>query len=319
LASGVGGWVRIGLGLWSCRRGALALAPAALLAAALSLTVFGALQAKAADQAPAEKNVATAPEGSAQVLIREVRDYLAQGDIGAAGVALKLLLRKAPRSAAGLLLLADLNLLLQRGAIAEVALEQAVAEGIPRTEVLTRLADAYIQQGQAQRVLDELTPPADNPTAAAVLAHQARAWVQLGPRVKARTLLDRALALDADNPLALTDLGRLALSQGRRDEAKPTLERVITTHLDAHEARAVLAETEQAEGRFAEAEGHLDEALALAPERWLYRWQRAMVRIALGKLTAARQDLDAVADVLPGFAGLNLGRARLALAEDASI
>ena len=270
------------------------------------------------DQALEEDEQAFGDPLTPLALLTRVRSDLAVGQVNSATAALRRLLHQDPANIPGLLILAELNLLIQRGAVAQTALTQAQQAGAPREQVLTRLAEAYLQQNDPRRVLDELADLADlePDLAAQMLAWQARAQVALGDRAQASALLGRALTLAPDHALVLTDLGRLTLLEGHRDDARATLDRVITLGRDTREAHAILAELDQAEGRPAAAESHLDAALEQAPERWLYRWRRAMVRIDLGKPAAASEDLEAAAAVFPGFAGLELARARLALAQE---
>ena len=276
------------------------------------------VQEQGQDQASDEDAREAAEAQTIAGLLERVRTDLAVGQVTSASASLRRLLRLDPGNQPGLLILADLNLLIHNGAVAEATLKQAEEAGVAREKLLTRLAEAYLQQDQPQRVLDGLADPAalEPDLAAAVLAWQARAQVALGKRAEAWALLERALTLVPDHPLALTDQGRLALVEGRRDEARATLDRAVTLGPDSREAHAILAELDQAEGRPDAAERHLNAALEQAPERWLYRWKRAMVRIDLGKLAAADEDLQAAAAVFPAFAGLDLARARLALAQE---
>ena len=275
-------------------------------------------QDPAQDQASDEDEQEAAEAQTIAGLLERVRTDLSVGQVSTASASLRRLLHLDPVNHQGLLILADLNLLIRNGAVAEAALKQAEEAGVAHDKLLTRLAEAYVQQEQPQRVLDGLADPEalEPDLGAAVLAWQARAQVALGERAEAWALLGRALTLVPDHPLVLTDQGRLALMEGRRDEARATLDRVITLGRDTREAHGILAELDQVEGRPAAAEAHLDAALEQAPERWLYRWKRAMVRIDLGKLAAAEQDLQAAAAVFPVFPGLELARARLALAQE---
>ncbi|WP_157817761.1 XrtA/PEP-CTERM system TPR-repeat protein PrsT [Candidatus Thiodictyon syntrophicum] len=256
------------------------------------------------------------PAKDSSRLLGETRALLAQGNVTGAKVALKLLLRNAPNNPEALSLLADIDLLLRRGGPAEVVLQRAITLGLPREEALARLGQAYLQQRQPQQVLAELAPPGDDPAvAAAVLAVQAQAQVQLGNRAAAAALLAEALGRDPDNLAALTGTGLLALANGERDGARAALERAVAAHADAHEALAVLAEMDQQDGRLAEAQCRYTAALQLSGRQWLYRFKRALVRIDLGDLEGAGTDLDGVESAFPEFVGLNLGRGSLALAQ----
>jgi len=257
-----------------------------------------------------------APAKDSSRLLGETRGLLAQGDVTGAKAALKLLLRNEPNNPEALSLLADIDLLLRRGGPAEVVLQRAITLGLPREEALARLGQAYLQQRQPQQVLAELAPPADDPAvAAAVLAVQAQAQVQLGNRAAGAALLAEALGRDPDNLAALTGTGLLALANGERDGARAALERAVATHADAHEALAVLAEMDQQDGRLTEAQRRYTAALELSGRQWLYRFKRALVRIDLGDLEGAGTDLDGVESAFPQFVGLNLLRGSLALAQ----
>ena len=248
-------------------------------------------------------------------LLGPVRAHLASGNVTAARVACRLLMREHPNNPEVLVQMADIDLLLRNGGPAEVVLERAIANGMPRERVLTRLGESYLLQGQPQRVLDALKPPGSDPALAAdVLALQARALLILGQGPAGTKLLDKALAFDPDNLAALTARGIFASTAGDLEAARAAFDRAIAAHADAHEALAMRGETLLLEGRPVEAEAGYTAALEAAPSQWLYRFNRALVRIDLGRLDDAEQDLEQVQTAFPDFVGLGLGRGKLALA-----
>ena len=287
--------------------------PAILAAADGAGSAADAGPGPAPGPAPAE----APPETGA--LLGPVRAQLAAGNVTAARIACRLLMRQYPSDPDVLVQMADIDLLLHNGGPAEVVLNRAVAAGSPKEQVLVRLGESLLQQGQPRRVLDELAPPAGDPVLAArVLALQARAQSQLDNRAAAAKLLDQALTLDPGNPAALGAQGDLARLAGDVEAARAAYARAIAAHPDAHrdthQALAALAELDHQAGQTSAAEAGYTKALEIAPEQWMYRYERALARIDLGHLDDARQDLDQVEGAFPDFIGLPAGRAALAFA-----
>ncbi|MEP7116716.1 MAG: hypothetical protein ABI880_04000 [Acidobacteriota bacterium] len=117
-------------------------------------------------------------------------------------------------------------------------------------------------------------------------------------------LWSRAVALDANNDVALFNLGQALSAEGRPDAAMLQYERLVAlvpdhapgrralSVLQANKAQAV-ADADAQAGRLARAVTGYDRVLALDPLRLRARVNRGMARVSLGDVTGGVPDLEA--------------------------
>lgn len=148
------------------------------------------------------------------------------------------------------------------------------------------------------------------------------------------TLWTRAVALNADNDVAIFNLAQALVSAGLPDAAIPQYERVVALVPDHEPAKRALAsvqagkaqaqaDADAAAGRLAQAVRGYDRVLALDPGRRQARLNRGMARVGLGDVAGGVPDLEAavqagnqdpeVASAL-AFGWVTLGRAADAIA-----
>jgi len=182
--------------------------------------------------------------------LRDVRDYLTQGQLRSAIIELKNVLQSNPDDVEARFLLGKAYLDANNNAAAESQLRKAKALGLESDELELMLAYARLRQGQLEEVISE-TPDASTPET----------------DIQRDLFVARAEAL---------------LGLGQIDEAQATLDRVLAR---GPHARALAAKSQIAllAGETTAAREHLDQALRLAPEdahlvtldaQWLFRQRR---------------------------------------------
>ena len=146
---------------------------------------------------------------------------------------------------------------------------------------------------------------------------RAQALHRLGQLREAEPLYRAVLELAPADGLANHRLGMLLLQSNRADEAEPVLRRSVEAPRPAAEAMAHLGLALHQLGRYEEALDCLERADAADLGARLPLW-RASTRVELGRLDAARADLDRALAMDPGFteARLHHSRLRLLLDED---
>lgn len=255
-----------------------------------------------------------APIGLADAL-DDARGYWEQGELNSAGLVLKEHLRGSPQDVEARILLARVYLDLYQGEAAERELRKAQSAGAPRGRILEPWARALLLAGEYQRVLDEVAVAAvSTPAQTAVLAAlRGDAERALDREEAALAEYERALTLDPGQTDALLGKARLALMDGRIDDARTILE--AATAAEPHAARAweLLGEVDFARGDYAGAEQSLIKALIAGRNKWMPRFKRALARLELGELDAAARDIDVVAETFPDFPGLFFARGALLL------
>lgn len=236
---------------------------------------------------------ALAVGGEAQRYLEEARQYLAKGETKAAVIQLKNLLREEPQHAQGRLLLGEAYLRLGEGAGAIKELTKARELGVAPERWSVPLAKAYLLQGQAKKLLEEIQPQASLALGlrAELMALRGMAQLMLGEQEAARQAFEQALQLVPDNETGHLGLARLALLEKQPQVAKQEAERVLKANPDHLDAWLIVAESQRFEGKWGEAATAFTEVLKRSPKDIRALSGRAAVLLAQNKQDAARQDL----------------------------
>ncbi len=136
----------------------------------------------------------------------------------------------------------------------------------------------------------------------------------LGRGQSAEAAMTEALGLDPKNPRVAVARAGWAIAAGRPVEARSLLEAALAQGSESPLAWEMLGALAQRAGDPKAADAAYAKAVG-SPTGWLVHYKRALLRIDTGDLDGATEDLEAVAAVRPGFAGLAYGRGRLALAQ----
>ncbi len=241
--------------------------------------------------------------------------YWRDGALPEAMVTLKSIIQARPDGVDARLLLARVHLDLRQGAAAEQALNRALGAGAPAAEVGPLMIEALLQQRAFARALDAAStgPGAADPQARAeLLAMRAEAYRGLGDMEQAQLILDQALRIAPDNAAALIERARQQAALGAPERARATLDQALALAPNEADLLMAAAELAMADRRFADADRWLTDALVSTRQNWWAYYLRALTRIELGELDAARKDIDAGRKRFSQFLGFDYADAQLA-------
>jgi tetratricopeptide (TPR) repeat protein len=211
--------------------------------------------------------------------------------------------------------------LLRRGdpdaALAEL---EAVIDTNPWAPLLASVA--HLEGGDIQAARGAIDRDPIGKIGAWHAAQRGAVELAVGNTEAAEELLTRALALDAENPRALSLLSTTALTQNRIQEARSYAQRALDANPNSASAHIVAGEVSQALYDLPSALSHFGRALDADPDSARARLNRARVRFGTENVSGAEEDtewilnlnpLDAHAASLAGF--LHLARNLISEAE----
>lgn len=271
---------------------------------------------------------------SSETLIGQAKVSVARGDTKTAIIQLKNAVAADDKNAEARFQLGKLYLQTHNPASAEKELKRAREAGHDADTINPLLARALIEQGEFQRVLDELPASAGKPSAA-MLTMRATAELALGHKDAAREGLEQAQKIAPNDPDTRLALARLALADGDPQQAlrvidqalqanpayrdgwlfKGGLLRAIRQPVQATqayraalkadpgnvEAHLALAGIAIDENRLADARSETAAALKTSPNALQARYTQALIEFRDKKYEAARDQLAAVLKAAPGF------------------
>jgi putative PEP-CTERM system TPR-repeat lipoprotein len=247
------------------------------------------------------------------------RDYLAdaraalqKGDLRAAQIQLRNAVKDDPQNAEARYQLARVSMQLGDPAAAEREARAALDRGYEPRLATPLLAQAYLSQGHARELLNELNVSGKNPQLDAQIL-VARGFAQIDQRDIPAAQKSFADA-EARDPKAIEPLlaeSRLALGMRDLPKAKEKLNAALA--IDPHSSDALVrrAEMQRIEGDIPGALATLDEVLTANPSLLPVRLERAGLLIGTNKDDAAKKDVDAVLASIPGNAQALFYRALL--------
>ena len=256
----------------------------------------------------------------------EAKKALARGDVRAAQIELRNLVRDNPDNANAHFSLAQVDLNLGEFAQAEKEAQLARDKGFDPHQVIPVLAQSYLAQRRFNDVLTDFTVQGKD----AVLDSEVQvvrgfALIGLNKPDEAQAAFADAekLAPNAEAPLLAQ--ARLAQARGDLDAADAKLDQVLK--VNPHSADALLRKgaIKRARGDLDGAYTLIDEALTQSPGSSPIRMERASVNIARNKDADAKSDIDIVLKAFPNNAqaiyltALLQARARDFKAADASL
>lgn len=233
--------------------------------------------------------------------MQQAREQRAAGELRAASIELKNILQSDPEHADARLLLGQVYVEMGTGDAAEKELSRAADLGKPEAAVAYWLARAMQQQGENQRLLEEIEADAGWPdaTRARVAAVRARAHVALGDAEAARQELERAESLGADELETRLAGVRLALATERLERARELAAGATEAFPQSARAWQLRARAAMIADDPEAADEHLTRAIENAFAPHVEHLMRAQVRLTQGRYDAAREDVEWLSEQAP--------------------
>jgi tetratricopeptide (TPR) repeat protein len=226
--------------------------------------------------------------------IKEAEQYIVQGNLKAAEIELRNAIREAPQDPALRARLAEVYLQEGDALSAEREARAARERNGNEADYLPVLADALLRQEKFADLVNLVQPGNRDP----VLESKVRtalgvANASLRDRTKAETLLSEAIKLD---PSAVAPKIQLAgvLSGSKPAEADKLIDEAIAANPRLAEALQVKGEMLRSRGDQEGAMRLFEQALKVDPNNISAHLNRADVNIALGKYKAADEDIDPI-------------------------
>lgn len=247
-------------------------------------------------------------------LMAEAQRYAKTGDIKAALIQARNAVAKSPEDGEARFLLSSLHITSGDPVSAEKEIRKAIALGLAAERTTPILAQSLMMQGQAQKVLDAMTP-ALVAKSAPLLALRGDASVILGDSATAKQSYEQALAINPNSGDALVGMARLAMLQKDAAEAKRYVAEAVAKDAGNPEVWAFKATLARSQAQPDEALAALSELLKLRPAHRTAYLEKAQIEIGQNKLDLAKADLAAARKQHPGDLMLSYTQALLDFTE----
>lgn len=226
--------------------------------------------------------------------IERGKSELDKGDIRAAAIEFKSVLRKNPDNPEARFLLGKLYLLQENGPAAEQTLQRAQDLKIPLTAMIMEFGRSLLLQDKYQAVLDTFPPQlGDTPQQrAAVMALRSQAYLGLGKMSEAADAAQAALALEPDGASAGLAMARVIAIRDSIPLALSKVAEVTARNKDEFEAWLMRGELQRLNGQLKESRQAYTQAVTLRPYSFRAYIGRTQTALALGDLAAADADLQ---------------------------
>lgn len=235
------------------------------------------------------------------------REARAQGELRSAILEMKNALKENPNSSAARYLLGQLYIDMEDGGAAEKELTLAKSLGVDEEAIIVPLSEAWIIQGEYEKVLEKVAisvnlPPA---TQAALRIVHGDAYRGLGRLGDALTSYKMAVDLDANNPLGFVGQANVALAQRDFDGAKANLAKAAALDPENFKVITLMGDIPSAQGDFKAAIEHYQKLVKARPENLFYRTVLAWAQTNIGDFKAATKNANRVRAVLPDYPPAN--------------
>ncbi|MBB4841813.1 putative PEP-CTERM system TPR-repeat lipoprotein [Paucibacter oligotrophus] len=235
------------------------------------------------------------PEKAAK-FYEDAQQRFEKGDLSGASIQLKNTIQEDNKMLAAHLLLG--KVLFKNGELkgAEAAFEEAIRQGVSRSELAIPMAQLYLQLGERKKLLDQINTTGLGPAQQAeVLTLRGTAYALSGNNTLAAKSFADAKAIDPRSAAPLMAEAQMLLRAGERDKARATAQRATELAPDNgltwYTLATILQATQDLKGALAAQE----KALAINPKQVDARVSRAALLLSLGRQKDAEDDLALLA------------------------
>lgn len=245
--------------------------------------------------------------------IQRAKDFEDKGNLKGSIIELKNAIQKNPDSPQARLLLGQIYLKAGLGTEAEKELSQASQLGVGAATIKPLLGEALMLMGEYRRVLDEIHPDSQTSRVhlSRILQLRADALLKLGKVGDACNLYLQSLEADRQNPPTYWGLAQCEIAKRDMNKAREWLETALTMRDRQARSWLYMGDYEQINKRPDAALVAYSTALKTEPNNLDALQSRAIVRIKLGQLDAASEDIATIARLAPKSVRANYLKASL--------
>ena len=226
-------------------------------------------------------------------------EFKIAGNLGAAVIELKNVLRQSPDNTTARYLLGELYVAVGDGKSAEKELDYARTNGVEDSKILPLLAEAWLLQREFEKVQENVVVDAELPLSVQLTlkALKGEAALGVGDVITAENLYQEVLAQAPRSVHALVGMGYVNLRRQHIDEAKSYLARA-SEGFESHEKVLKLrGELNRELGNLDEAEAAFQALVDKRPGSLFYRSYLAWVQSQNKKYDLAEKHIDMVLSV----------------------
>ncbi len=232
--------------------------------------------------------------------------YLDKGNVPAAIVQLKNAIVVDPEDATLRFALGSAYLRIGNPDAAESEFKAAWAAGLDQARIIGPLAQAYLLQGEYEELLDSLSPVGHTDAVASDILIS-RGYAQIGLRQfdEADLSFTDAISLSANAVGAHIGRAQLLLQRGLLTEAERQIDSALKITPNSPQALGLKGEIRRLAKDESAAERYFDDALAADPYLVIARIGRAALRIDQGRLQDAEGDVQQILALAPDAVAAN--------------
>lgn len=228
--------------------------------------------------------------------LQKAKALYERSELKAADIELKNALKINPKNAEARWLLGKLYIALSDGSAAQIELDKALKDGVPRNALLLDLVTAKYLQSDFKGMLDmiEISESISSRDKARLLALRGEALLATKRREQAGQDFQAALVSDPSSTEAQVGQARALLYENRLDEARTKLTQITSVDPKSPEAWLLLGNIAGASGDLSDAEKHYSAAIESSYVNIKARIDRAIVRARLKDFAKAEEDLKII-------------------------
>lgn len=233
--------------------------------------------------------------------MQRAMNYETKGELASAVIELKNAVEKAPQNPQARLQLGQIYLEMGDGAAAEKELTSARTHGVGATSIAVPMAKALQLQGKHPEVLATLAevPGLSSSGMAELHVVKGKSFLGLGEMKQAEEAFSAALSSQPDSPVAWEGQALYAYTQNQWDEATNWNQKILGQDPSSVRALALKGDIALARGDAKTAEAAYAQAFKLRPDYTMYRIALAIAQIGNGKFAEANKHLDTVLKSFP--------------------